>query len=122
MFVCKQNKEIYWNYSCEYVCLFLSSPLSLSVSLYLCRTYALCLSRANVNGKDISLYSKAKEKHTTSSSMKKADFKAAIDQIELALRGQDSAPNSYEVLIPFDLFGNSSKSSFFSIVFFSLNV
>lgn len=53
--------------------------------------------RANVNGKDISLYVNTKDKLATSSSMKKHDFKTAIDQIESALRGEDPAPNSYDV-------------------------
>lgn len=36
--------------------------------------------------------------------MKKPDFKAAIDQIESALRGEDPAPNSYEVNFTFFCF------------------
>ncbi|XP_055317671.1 hepatoma-derived growth factor-related protein 2-like isoform X2 [Sitodiplosis mosellana] len=51
----------------------------------------------NVQAKDVSLYEKTKQKLATSSSMKKQDFKAAIDQIEDALRGNDPAPNSYEI-------------------------
>lgn len=72
------------------------------LSLFL---FCICdnLSRANVNGKDISLYENTKSKLATSSSMKKPDFKAAIDQIELALSGKDPAPNSYEVNLAFFL-------------------
>lgn len=53
--------------------------------------------RANVQGKDIYLYANTKQKFATNNAMKKQDFKAAVDQIEAALQGNDSAPNSYEV-------------------------
>lgn len=53
--------------------------------------------RANVQGKDIFNYTTTKLRFATSSSMKKQDFKTAIDQIEAALQGDDPAPNSYEV-------------------------
>lgn len=71
--------------------------------------------RANVQGKDISLYVNTKHKHATSSAMKKPDFKAAIDQIEAALQGNDAAPTSYDVntnfaLIHFVHFINQTKN------------
>lgn len=55
--------------------------------------------RANVQGKDIFMYAATKQKFATSGSMKKTNFKAAIDQIESALKGDDPAPNSYEVIL-----------------------
>lgn len=84
IFVCVPNEYIVM------ICLFF---------FYFSFSYASTRTRssANVNGKDISLYTAAKDKLATSSSMKKPDFKAAIDQIESALRGEDPAPNSYEV-------------------------
>lgn len=54
-----------------------------------------------MQGKDIFRYAPTKQKYATSSSMKKPFFKAAIDQIEAALQGDDPAPNSYEVLFCF---------------------
>lgn len=56
------------------------------------------LIRANVQGKDIYMYADTKKKFATSSSMKKQDFKAAVDQIEAALQGDDPVPDSYDVM------------------------
>lgn len=53
---------------------------------------------ANIQGKDIFPYQNSKQKLATSSSMKKPEFKKAIDQIEAALHGDDAIPNSYEVI------------------------
>lgn len=63
--------------------------------------------RANVVGKDISLYENSKHKLATSSSMKKPDFKAAIEQIEQALEGNDLAPPSYDVNEPLQITYNT---------------
>lgn len=48
----------------------------------------------NVQTKNMSLYVKTQWKFIASNSMKKKYFKAAIDQIERALKGDDPAPNS----------------------------
>lgn len=60
-------------------------------------SFSLSNARANVQGKDITLYVKTKQKFATNVSMKKPNFKAAIEQIELALNGEDPAPISYDV-------------------------
>lgn len=59
--------------------------------------YYFLYGRANVQGKDIFIYANTKQRFATSGAMKRQNFKDAIDQIELALQGEDPAPNSYEV-------------------------
>lgn len=50
------------------------------------------LRRANIKLEDMFAYAANKEKFATDKSMKRANFKAAYDQIEAALHGDDSGP------------------------------
>lgn len=57
----------------------------------------MCVSSANVVGKDLYPYEKTKDTHATEKNLKKQNFREAFDQIEAAARGQDSAPLDYEI-------------------------
>lgn len=51
----------------------------------------------NVSDKNIFLYANTKSKFVTNDAMKRQNFKDAVDQIELALNGNDSAPKLDQV-------------------------
>lgn len=58
------------------------------------------------------MYEKTKAKYATSGALKKADFKAAVEQIEAAVKGDDPAPNSYEVRSGQNLDANGKINKF----------
>lgn len=52
----------------------------------------LCFYRGNIKNEDLFTYIENKEKFAIEKNFKKKDFKEAMDQIEAALHGEDSAP------------------------------
>lgn len=52
---------------------------------------------ANVQVKDLYSYEKTKGTHATDKNLKKPNFREAMEQIESAAKGDDSAPLDYEV-------------------------
>lgn len=55
--------------------------------------------RANIMLKDLFSYTSTKAQFATDKNLKKQNFKEAIDQIEAALRGEDSAPTEVKQFI-----------------------
>lgn len=55
--------------------------------------------RANVLMKDLFPYEEKKKQFATDKNLKKQNFREALDQIEAAFRGEDSAPLDYEVIV-----------------------